>query len=242
MVYDSDLGISRGHNRIPVIVTTEPGGDRELVYLTSAGAGRGLFRADLDTRLGKAVPNNRILELTGRDTIHCDYPPEFRRQFRRVPLSDVQIQVASDGKLEVASTKDFELKKATFSEELQKEAQQPLQQADPRVSQARPINQIKPGNPIYVRVTDPDRDLTDERDEVIVKLAADSGDEVQVKLEGDRAAHRRVRGGSEDGRAARRRHGHRFGHRPRPAVGYRPRPQELLAERARRPHTQGPFH
>ena len=99
-----------------------------------------------------------------------------------MPLSDVQIQVASDGKLEVASTKDFELKKATFSEELQKEAQQPFQQSDPRVSQVRPVNQIKPGNPIYVRVNDPDRDLTDECDEVIVKLAADSGDEVQVKL------------------------------------------------------------
>ncbi len=40
VVYDSDLGISRGHNRIPVMVATEPGNDKELVYLTSAGAGK----------------------------------------------------------------------------------------------------------------------------------------------------------------------------------------------------------
>ena len=183
VVYDSDLGISRGHNRIPVVVTTEPGGDRELVYLTSAGAGKGLFRADLDTRLGQAAANNRILELTGRDTIRCDYPEEFREQFRRVPLSDVQIQVASDGKLEVASTKEFEEKKTTFSEELQKEVQQPQVPTDHRLSQARPLNQLKPGNPLYVRVTDPDRDLTGDSDPVIVKVAGDSGDQVQVALQ-----------------------------------------------------------
>jgi tetratricopeptide (TPR) repeat protein len=182
VVYDSDLGISRGHNRIPVAVTTEPGGDKELVYLTSAGAGKGLFRADLDTRLGQAVPNNRILELTGRDTVRCDYPEEFRAQFRRVPLSDVQIQVASEAKLEMASTKEFEEKKTTFSEELQKEVQQPQTPADPRVSQVRPLNQIKPGNPLYVRVTDPDRDLSNEPDQVIAKVAADSGDQVQAAL------------------------------------------------------------
>lgn len=183
VVYDSDLGISRGHNRIPVHVTTEPGGDKELVYLTSAGAGKGLFRADLDTRLGQAEPNNRILELTGRDTIRCDYPEEFRAQFRRVPLSDVQITVAADAKLEVASTKEFEEKKVTFSEELQKEVQAPPTQTDQRVSQTRPLNQIKPGNPLYVRVTDPDRDLSNEPDPVIVKVAGDSGDQVQATLQ-----------------------------------------------------------
>ena len=182
VVYDSDLGISRGHNRIPVLVTTTPGGDKELIHLTSAGAGKGLFRADLDTRLGKAEPNNRMLELTGRDAIHCDYPEEFRGQFRSVPLSDVEIKIAADAKLDVASTKEFEEKKVTFSEQLQEEVDDPEEQTDPRMSQVRPLNQIKPGNPLYVRVTDMDRDMTDEPDEVIVKVAGDSGDQVQATL------------------------------------------------------------
>lgn len=182
VVYDSDLGISRGHNRIPVLVRTEPGGDEELIHLTSAGAGKGLFRADLDTRLGKSEPNNRILELTGRDTIGCDYPEEFRGQFRSVPLSDVQIQIAAEAKLDVASTKEFEEKKATFSEELQAEVEQPEEQTDPRMSQVRPLNQIKPGNPLYVRVRDEDRDMTDEPDEVVVKVTGSSGDQVQAAL------------------------------------------------------------
>lgn len=43
-------------------------------------------------------------------------------------------------------------------------------------------DQIKPGNPVYLRVKDADRDLTNDADEIVVKLAADSGDQVQVKL------------------------------------------------------------
>ena len=42
VVHDSDLGISRGHAKIPVRVTTEPGGDEEIVYLYSGGAGKGV--------------------------------------------------------------------------------------------------------------------------------------------------------------------------------------------------------
>ena len=55
-------------------------------------------------------------------------------------------------------------------------------QADLRVSQNRPLNQIKPGNQVYLRVQDLDQDLTDEPDKVTVKLAATSGDQVQVPL------------------------------------------------------------
>ncbi|MFH1921125.1 MAG: tetratricopeptide repeat protein [Planctomycetota bacterium] len=47
VVHDSDLGISRGYHRIPVTVITQPGGDRETVFLVGAGAGRGLFRTDI---------------------------------------------------------------------------------------------------------------------------------------------------------------------------------------------------
>ncbi|MCY2963056.1 MAG: hypothetical protein NT069_05275, partial [Planctomycetota bacterium] len=54
--------------------------------------------------------------------------------------------------------------------------------ADKRVSQARPANQIKPGNPIYLRVKDGDRDLSGEIDKVVVKMTADSGDQIQITL------------------------------------------------------------
>jgi TolA-binding protein len=183
VVHDSDLGISRGHNRIPVLVTTEPGGDKETIYLTSSGAGKGLFRVDLETRLGAATPDDQVLQLTGLDTIKCDYPPEFKAEFRNVPLSDVEIKVASDGKLDVSSSKIVDKQARSFSQQLQDEARMEEEEGDKRVSIFRPENQVKPGNVVYLRVRDPDRDLKNEPDTVVVKLAADSGDQVQVKLQ-----------------------------------------------------------
>ncbi len=181
VVQDSDLGISRGHNRIPVRVTTEPGGDSEMIYLTSGGAGKGLFRADLETRLGEVVKDDHVLQITGKDIIKCDYPDEFKAEFKSVPLSDVEIRIASDAKFEIASSKITDKAELSFSDQLRAEQENEGEQ-DKRVSQGRPTNQVKPGNLIYIRIKDGDRDLSNEADKVIVKLTADSGDQVQVSL------------------------------------------------------------
>ncbi|MAG93668.1 MAG: hypothetical protein CMJ48_07955, partial [Planctomycetaceae bacterium] len=180
VVQDSDLGISRGHNKVPVRVTTEPGGDSETVHLTSGGAGKGLFRVDVNTQLGQAQPGDGVLQLTGRDVIKCDYPDAFKREFRNVPLSDVDIHVAADAKFDVTSSKIIDKEQESFSERLARESREA--DDDQRVSQQRPVNQIKPGNPIYIRVQDPDRDISNEVDKVVVKLTAESGDDVQVSL------------------------------------------------------------
>ncbi len=182
VVQDSDLGVSRGHSLIPVLVTTEPGGDRELIYLTSGGAGKGLFRADLETRLGTAAPGDKVLQLTGSDVIRCDYPPEFKAEFHSVARADSEIRVASDGLLEAASARIIDREQETFTQRLQREEQERARQ-DRRRSQGRPAQQVKPGNLIYLRVKDPDRDLTDSADQILVKLTATSGDQVQVRLQ-----------------------------------------------------------
>ncbi|MBW3541976.1 MAG: tetratricopeptide repeat protein, partial [Planctomycetes bacterium] len=181
VVQDSDLGISRGHQRIPVKVRTEPGGDEETIYLVSGGAGKGLFRGDLETRLGEVSKNNNALELTGRDVVRCDYPQEFKAEFKHVPLSDVEIRIAADAKFEVSSSRIIDEEEESFSDRLEREARE-AENADQRVSQGRPANQVKPGNLIYVRVQDPDRDLSEQPDKTVAKLTADSGDEVQIEL------------------------------------------------------------
>ena len=181
VVQDSDLGISRGHNKIPVIVRTIPGGDEELVYLTSGGAGKGLFRTDLETALGQVKKRDKILQLTGKDQIKCDYPDEFKKEFKSVPLSDVEIKIASNAKFEIASQKIVDEKEETFSEKLAREEREQDREQNRR-TQARPKNQVKPGNQVFIKVTDPDRDLSDDLDTVMVKLTADSGDQVQVPV------------------------------------------------------------
>ena len=180
VVQDSDLGISRGHNKIPVRIRTVPGGDAETIYLTSGGAGKGLFRADLETKLGTVEAGDNVLQLSGRDVITCDYPEEFKQEFKNVALSDAEIQVAADAEFEVASSQIVDADEETFSQRLARE--QALRNSDQPISQVRPANQVKPGNTVYLRVTDPDRDISTEADSVTVKVTADSGDEVQVTL------------------------------------------------------------
>jgi TolA-binding protein len=181
VVQDSDLGISRGHNRIPVIIRTVPGGDEELVYLTSGGAGKGVFRIDVATELGSVTKHDKILQVSGHDKILCDYPDEFKAEFKSVPLSDVEIQIAADAKFEVASSRIIDEEEESFSERLARE-ERDREEADARQSMQRPANQIKPGNPIYLRVVDADRDLSPSKDTIVAKLVADSGDQVQVTL------------------------------------------------------------
>ena len=181
VVQDSDLGVSRGHARIPVLVTTEPGGDSETIYLISGGAGKGLFRADLETRLGSAVKNDRVLQLTGKDIIRVDYPPEFKKEFKDAPLPDAEIRIASDAKLDVASGKIIDEDEETFSKKLEREAMGDKPE-DMRKGLGRPKDQIKPGNLIYLRVKDADRDVSDQPDKITVKLVAASGDTVTVTL------------------------------------------------------------
>lgn len=181
VVQDSDLGISRGHNKIPVLVKTIPGGDEETVYLTSGGAGKGLFRADLETALGSVQKHDKVLQLTGNDQIKCDYPDEFKKEFKSVPLSDVEIRIAANARFEVASQKIIDEQQETFSERLAREELEQDRENNRRTLQ-RPKNQVKPGNQIFLKVTDPDRDLSDEPDTVMVKLTADSGDQVQVAV------------------------------------------------------------
>jgi len=180
VVQDSDLGVSRGHARIPVRVTTEPGGDEEIIYLVSGGAGKGLFRADLETRLGSAVKGDKILQLTGKDIIKCDYPESFKKEFRDVPLPDAEIRIAADAKFQISSSKIVDESEENFSLKLEREGRE--EKEDKRKSTDRPKDQIKPGNLLYLRVVDADRDLTDEPDTVQVRLTAASGDQVSVTL------------------------------------------------------------
>lgn len=181
VVQDSDLGISRGHAKIPVQVRTQPGGDNETIYLLSGGAGKGLFRADVGTQLGAVTQGDGVLQLTGEDEILCDYPEEFKSEFRHVPLSDAQIRIGSVAELAAASRQIIDEKEETLSERLEREAREE-READRPASQRRPEDQIKPGNLIYLQVKDADRSTSDEEDEVFVKLTGTSGDSVQTRL------------------------------------------------------------
>jgi TolA-binding protein len=181
VVQDPDLGISRGDTRIPVIVRTEPGNDREESFLTSGGAGKGIFLAEFPTILGEASVGDGVLQVTGGDVITVDYPEDFKKQFQFEFLSNTRLRIASDGSLAVASSKIIDEDAASFTATLKKEIDGPKEEQSRSAS--RPKNQVKPGNLIYLQVKDGDRDLTSAQDKVGIKLASSSGDQVQLMIE-----------------------------------------------------------
>ena len=158
-------------------VTTEPGGDEETIYLISGGGGKGLFRADLETRLGTAAKNDRVLQLTGKDVIRVDYPPEFKKEFKDAPLPDAEIRIAADGKLDSGVEQGDRRGRGDVQPAARPEARgDGRRRGQERKGLARPKDQIKPGNVVYLRVKDADRDLTDQPDTITVRLASASGD------------------------------------------------------------------
>ena len=184
VVQDSDLGISRGHAKIPVELVTQPGGDRERTFISSGGAGKGLFIGEIETALGSAIPGNGVIEVSGEDLITVDYPNEFKQEFQFKPLATDDIGLAADADFDMASSRIVDADEETETERLQREQREGRGGigGDLRQSIQRPDSEIKPGNPIYLRVVDFDRDLTAEPDDVLVKIAASSGDEVQAIL------------------------------------------------------------
>ncbi|QTN31449.1 tetratricopeptide repeat protein [Akkermansiaceae bacterium] len=180
VVQDPDLGISRGDTRIPVVVRTEPGNDEERSFLTSGGAGKGIFLSEIPTVLGEAKPNDGVLQVTGADTITVDYPEDFKKEFQFGFPGNTRLRIASDGSLDIASTEIANDAKETITDDLKKEMDEEKEEK-PR-SAIRPSNQVKPGNLIFIQVKDGDRDVTTAPDEVGIRLTASGGDEVQVKI------------------------------------------------------------
>ncbi|MBT3637295.1 MAG: tetratricopeptide repeat protein, partial [Opitutae bacterium] len=183
VVQDSDLGISRGHTSIPVNIRTQPGGDAEQINLISGGAGKGLFMAEVPTALGIVSKDDRVLQLKGGDVITVDYPEEFKKEFKFHMMGTNEINVASDALFDAASSPVLEEGDAneTFTDKLLSEEK--AEDEEELSSEGRPDNEIKPGNYVYLRVKDFDRDLTDQADRALVKLDGTSGDSVTVELE-----------------------------------------------------------
>ncbi|MDP7048559.1 MAG: tetratricopeptide repeat protein [Verrucomicrobiota bacterium] len=180
VVHDSDLGISRGNSRIPVDVTSAPGGDNERVFLSSGGAGKGLFTAEIATVLDEPTVSDGVLQISGADTIHVDYPGDFKREFNtELPQLDV-IRIASDATFKAASRKIENEKKETLTEQLTRQTSEP--EEDRRKSVQRNASQIRPGNFVYLRVVDFDRDRGNTLDELMVNLTASNGDAVTGRL------------------------------------------------------------
>ena len=183
---DRNLNLTRGATDVPMIVdvTNEDGtkGDTEKIFLTRSQAGAGLFVGGLYTALGEPKKNDNILQISGTSTISYRYDPVFAQDFimSEVDRSMEQvIKVASDAILEASAT---EIKDEEMAEEVDPDMFNKQKGRD-GLRLFRDETQLKPGNPMYLRVKDGDQDRTNASDIIEVMVTSASGDAVPVKLE-----------------------------------------------------------
>ncbi len=147
-------------------------GDKERVLLHQLGDSKEKFRAEVPTALGPPVPGDKTLQILGNDEIRFGYSERFRAKMDDLPADpDVVIGVASDAYLSFSA--------GAFPPR-EGERRLNIEELGLSTSQASlGIRAVRPGNPVYLRVTDPDQSKTPGVDEVTVSLRASSGDEIR---------------------------------------------------------------
>ncbi|MDP6118050.1 MAG: tetratricopeptide repeat protein [Planctomycetota bacterium] len=150
-------------------------GDEEIFSLFPFGDSRTRFEGGLPTELGVAEKNNFALQLLGNDKVYYDFSEKFKVSHGIKSTSPIALTVASDGNLQASSSRiptQKELDEIALRAALKIGARGAL-------STARAGNLIRPGNPVYMRVTDLDRSTTAEVDRIGTAISTSSGDRVQ---------------------------------------------------------------
>lgn len=165
---DPALNISGVGADIEVEVWTKSG-DRERVMLYQLGDDKTKFRAEIPTKLGKRQPGDKVLQILGRDEIRYGYSKRFREKMADLPPDpEIVITVASDAHLS-ASAGAFPPREGERKLDLEELGVSSAQQA-------LGTRQVRPGNPVYLRINDPDQGKTDAADEIAVSIETSNGD------------------------------------------------------------------
>jgi tetratricopeptide (TPR) repeat protein len=147
-------------------------GDKERVMLRQLGDNKEKFRAEVPTALGPPVPGDKILQILGEDEIRFGYSKRFRAKMDDLPDDPkVVIGVASDAQLALAA--------GAFPP---REGERRLDIEELGLSTAQAAlgtRSVRPGNPVYLRVNDPDQSKTSAIDEIYLTLTTSSGDEIR---------------------------------------------------------------
>jgi tetratricopeptide (TPR) repeat protein len=189
---DPTLAVSGTGTEIEVTVQATSG-DREDFLLRRFGDQKEKFRGEVQTALGAAAPGDGVLQVIGDDEIFYSYSDRFRQKLPGLPdTRGGPITVTSDALLMASARKlptEAEQRMADVRAVMEKigvsegRAIRMLAAGgkDPVLNADRAIDitkVVKPGNPVHVRVIDPDKSRTAGIDEAIVSVATSSGDSV----------------------------------------------------------------
>jgi TolA-binding protein len=162
------------------------GGDEERFNLFPFGDSKTRFTGQIPTVLGVAVKGDHILQVLGGDTVRYSFAESFAAGKASVEEPPA-MTVVTDSEL-FASSGAILSKEELENLELERQIRARLALDAPKtpesiaLSSVRSIDQIKPGNPVNVRVIDPDRGTTAGPDTIDVRTTTASGDSLRVKL------------------------------------------------------------
>ena len=137
-----------------------------------------LFTGELPTELGPARQGDRRLQVLGGDKIHYDLSESFVRRvnFERTGPEQIITVLSDAGSFASSGTiLSREERGSCFEEAL---FARPVEDEDTPLSEVRLPNNIRPGNPINIQVTDPSRSTSLQPDSIVVDITSSSGDSV----------------------------------------------------------------
>jgi len=151
-------------------------GDRERVMLHQLGDDKSKYRAEVPTKLAAPQPGDKTLQVLGRDKIRYGYSKQFRAKMTDLPPDpDLVIGVASNARLDISA--------GAFPPRTGERRLNLSELGVSTAQQALGTRNVRPGNPIYLRVFDPDQSVTAEVDQIVVSLTTSSGDVIsQLRL------------------------------------------------------------
>jgi TolA-binding protein len=175
---DQNLATVGKADSIEIRAWTESG-DEETFTLVPSGDSKTKFEGSITTELAPTGKGDKVLQILGEDTIRYDFSDRFKKA-HNITSQPFVLTVATDSELYASSGKIL-TKEELAERQLEEMLRAKLQMAQPEEAKAtlsltRPPDQIKPGNKINVRVIDPDRSTTPQRDRVRVSVRAASGD------------------------------------------------------------------
>jgi len=178
-IEDRNLAVAGRMANIEVRVWTDSG-DEETISLLPFGDSKTKFEGEISTALAPQVKGDHVLQVLGRDKVHYAFSEQFKKASGATTDKIMTIDVISDAELYISSGKILskeEQEERALQHQLMATGKTPESSGE-MLSSIRADNQIKPGNPIYVRVVDPDRSTTAAKDLINVRAVTTSGDAV----------------------------------------------------------------
>lgn len=197
-VADPDLNVRLTDTGLPVTITSGSGDKEEAVLKTAFS--RGVYIGSVETSLGDAKPGDKVLQLIGGDKVQITYKDRVSEnaaeQVRTVNIgvaTTADLTILAQAALDVyREVKEYQQKNLLDDRwevvgVLPKKASAFFR--NPDTGALRPkgwrfnrafINNVKPGQPIFVELIEPDEDRTKQADTIKLEVSTQSGKQLPV--------------------------------------------------------------